>query len=98
MYGCEVIPTWIVCVDGTEVEKVREVTEQPAITSKLKVFCATVAEKFAEFTVRTNECGPRSIGLTRRLRFTSIVALKPPIDMYAGKELKLAVIGHTIVG
>ena len=81
MYGCEFIPIWIVCVDGTEVEKVREVTVQPAITSKLKVFCATVAEKFNELTVRTNECGPRSVGVTRRLRFKSIEALDPPKEM-----------------
>ena len=81
MYGCEVIPIWIVCVDGTEVEKVREVTVQPAITSKLKVFCATVAEKFDEFTVRINECVPRSVGATRRLRFKSIEALDPPKEM-----------------
>ena len=77
--------------------KVREVTTQVTITSKLKVFCNPLAEKVDEFTVRTNECGPRSVGETRRLRFTSIVALDPPIITYAGDEAKLAVIGHTIV-
>jgi len=35
VYGCVVIPTWIVCVDGTDVLKVREVTKQPQITLKL---------------------------------------------------------------
>jgi hypothetical protein len=35
VYGCVVIPTWIVCVDGTDWLKIREVTTQETITLKL---------------------------------------------------------------
>jgi hypothetical protein len=46
VYGCKVIPTSIVCVEGTEGLKVREVTMQVTITLKLKVFYDKFPEKF----------------------------------------------------
>ena len=36
----------------------RPVTAQEIITLKLYVFCATVPEKFEEFTVSVNVCVP----------------------------------------
>ncbi len=61
--------------------KVIEATVQLTIRLKLKVLAVTVDEKFDEFTVRVNKLSPRLVGKTRRLRFTSIVVLDPPIDM-----------------
>ena len=61
--------------------KVKEVTKQPQITLKLKVFCKTDPEKFDEFTVRINGCVPKSVGETRRFLLIWIPVLDPTIDM-----------------